>query len=74
MTRIIERRLASEREKFSLLETELKALDPHLPLERGYTMIRQDGHLVKRKTNFKKDDPFTIIFHDGETTVESEKS
>jgi exodeoxyribonuclease VII large subunit len=47
------------------LRHQLIALDPHMVLRRGYTIVRKDGRVVGSYTLLKASDEIEITFHDG---------
>lgn len=81
---IIERRLGMVmparlercRHRLGALSASLRALDPASVLERGYAVVRQEGHILPRATLADGNLPVRVCFADGElladiTAIES---
>ena len=43
----------------------LAALDPHLPLERGFVLVRRNGDVIVRSTLLHSGDKVSLEFNDG---------
>ncbi|QRN86536.1 exodeoxyribonuclease VII large subunit [Clostridia bacterium] len=52
-------------QKLAMLQGRIDGLNPLATLKRGYTVIEQDGKMVYKATELKKDRCFTIRFQDG---------
>lgn len=69
-------RLERCRHRLDALSASLRALDPASVLERGYAVVRQEGHIVPRATLADGNLPVRVCFSDGElladiTAIES---
>ena len=58
-------------ERLSYIQMELEKNNPLSPLERGFAIINQQSHTVKRLASFNISESFKITFKDG--TVEIKK-
>ena len=59
-------RLEKNRHSLAALEASLRALNPASVLERGYAVVRQDGHVVPGVKDADAGSPLRIGFRDGE--------
>ena len=69
-------RLERCRHRLDALSASLRALDPASVMDRGYAVVRQEGHIVPRATLADGGLPVRICFSDGElladiTAIES---
>lgn len=69
-------RLERCRHRLDALSASLRALDPASVMDRGYAVVRQEGHIVPRATLANGGLPVRICFSDGElladiTAIES---
>ena len=65
-----QRQLSEQREKLTLLATQLRAFSPQNVLERGYTLTtRPDGTLINSARQIKAGETLQTRLHDG--TIES---
>jgi len=69
-------RLERSRHRLDALSASLRALDPASVLDRGYAVVRQEGHIVPRATLADGNLPMRVCFSDGElladiTAIES---
>ena len=62
--------LTAQTHKLELVDRTLAAADPSVILKRGYSLTRQNGHVVKGASALKKGDRLTTVFADG--SIESE--
>ncbi len=62
--------ITSNLHRLELLEKGVNSSDPIRILERGYTLTRCNGHVVKGASDLKRGDRITTVFADG--SVESE--
>jgi exodeoxyribonuclease VII large subunit len=53
------------RQRHTAVIQHLEALNPAGVLQRGYTIIRKDGKILKSAKQLHRDDPADIQFHDG---------
>ena len=56
--------------KYLQLLSKLETLSPLLTLQRGYTMAKQDGHVISSCKKIKKGDKISVTFSDGEVNTE----
>lgn len=69
-------RLERCRHRLDALSASLRALDPASVMDRGYAVVRQEGHIVPRATLANGELPLRVCFSDGElladiTAIES---
>lgn len=69
-------RLERCRHRLDALSASLRALDPASVMDRGYAVVRQEGHIVPRATLANGGLPVRVCFSDGElladiTAIES---
>ena len=57
--------LASRRDQVSHTLKQLQLLDPRLPLKKGYSLVEQDGALVRSASQLQQDRIVQLRFHDG---------
>ena len=63
----MERRLETGRQRINTLAAQLRALDPHQVLERGFSITRDEtGHIVKSADQIQPGDPLRTTLADGE--------
>ncbi len=65
MTAVVSHRFSMLNGQSESLRHQLIALDPHMVLRRGYTIVRKDGRVVGSCTSLKSSDEIEITFHDG---------
>ena len=66
---LIKHKLSQEQSRIEKLEIKLKNILPKNVLAQGYTLIEQQGKIVRYKKDFDKTKPFTIIWQDGSITL-----
>ena len=59
-------RLERCRHRLDALSASLRALDPASVMDRGYAVVRQEGHIVPRATLANGELPLRVCFSDGE--------
>ncbi len=69
LSRSINLHLNNLKELFSEHNTLLETLSPLRPLEQGWTLVRQNGKVIKRLTHFNTHHSFSMKFHDGEIII-----
>lgn len=65
----LEIRLLRERQRQQQLESRLRACNPDVALEQGYTRIRQGGAWIKKAADFDATLPVEIQWKDGRKTM-----
>ena len=76
LCKVMPARLERCRHRLDALSASLRALDPASVMDRGYAVVRQEGHIVPRATLADGGLPVRICFSDGElladiTAIES---
>ena len=67
---MVQRQLTEQRHRLQILSQRVKALDPELPLKRGYSITLHNGHAVKDASSLQPGDVLTTRLAHG--TVSSE--
>lgn len=52
-----------------VLKNRLEALNPYVPLKKGYVKVESDGMVVRSYKQVKKNKEYNLIFSDGKSTV-----
>lgn len=65
----VERKLMISDNRLALASKSIEGHDIQRTLKKGFTLIKQDGNLVKRKTQFKNKQDTTVQFYDGELAI-----
>ena len=76
LCKVMPARLERCRHRLDALSASLRALDPASVMDRGYAVVRQEGHIVPRATLADGELPLRVCFSDGElladiTAIES---
>ena len=76
LCKVMPARLERCRHRLDALSASLRALDPASVMDRGYAVVRQEGHIVPRATLANGELPLRVCFSDGElladiTAIES---
>ena len=76
LCKVMPARLERCRHRLDALSASLRALDPASVMDRGYAVVRQEGHIVPRATLTNGGLPLRVCFSDGElladiTAIES---
>jgi exodeoxyribonuclease VII large subunit len=57
--------LGEKNNTLSNIASKLESLNPVSVLSRGYAVAEVDDKVIKSKSQFKKDDEFSLVFSDG---------
>ena len=76
LCKVMPARLERCRHRLDALSASLRALNPASVMDRGYAVVRQEGHIVPRATLANGELPLRVCFSDGElladiTAIES---
>ncbi len=66
---LIEKKISKEKSDFLELFSQFQKFSPQKPLENGFTLIFQEGKIVKTAKNFNQKKPFKIKFIDKEIQI-----
>lgn len=61
----IDSKIENYERKIELLTEKLKHLDPRKPLEKGYTLVKKSGEMIKSASQVDKGDMLDVLFYDG---------
>ena len=62
--------LERKQNDYTLIVQTLKLVNPLNILDKGYSLVKKDGHIIKDSSKIKKEDILQIRFSKGEANVE----
>ena len=65
LERLGERLIDQKKELLDKYVQQLRLLDPRLPLKKGYTMVEQDGELIRSAKQLQTNSTVELQFYDG---------
>ena len=66
---IVDRKILIDNNKIALLSGVIQSHDLQRTLKKGFVLVKQDGHFIKRLKNFDVEKSKTIKFFDGEVEL-----